>query len=169
MKNELFDKIDKLFKSLRDIKRKEFKRVLPFGDYMSDRFEKAKYLGFGEGTSIYDNVIVIGDVKVGKNTWIGPNVVLDGSGGLFIGSNCSISAGVQIYSHDSVNWAISGGSEKYQYGKTVIGDNCYIGPNTIVSKGIEIGNNSVIGANSYVSSSLPPGSKAFGNPAKTQK
>lgn len=169
MKNELFEKIDKLFKSLRDIKRNEFKRVLPFGDYMSDRFEKAKYLGFGEGSSIYDNVIVIGDVKVGKNTWIGPNVVLDGSGGLLIGSNCSISAGVQIYSHDSVNWAISGGSEKYQYGKTVIGDNCYIGPNTIVSKGIDIGNNSVIGANSYVSSSLPPGSKAFGNPAKIQK
>ena len=33
----------------------------------------------------YDSVLVIGDVQVGKNTWIGPFVVLDGSGGLEIG------------------------------------------------------------------------------------
>ena len=30
-------------------------------------------------------IMIIGDVKVGKNTWIGPNVILDGSGGLEIG------------------------------------------------------------------------------------
>ena len=76
----------KLFHKLRDQTKNKFNRVLPFGDYFSDRWEKAKYLGFGEGTSVYDNVIIIGDVKVGKNTWIGPNVILDGSGGLEIGS-----------------------------------------------------------------------------------
>ena len=98
----MFKKLIDIFFSLRDKKKKKFNRVLPFGDYFSDRWEKAKYLGFGEGSSVYDNVVVIGNVKVGKNTWIGPNVILDGSGGLEIGSNCSISAGVQIYSHDSV-------------------------------------------------------------------
>ena len=75
---------------------KKWKRTLPFGDYFVDRWEKANELGFGKGTSIYDSAIVIGDVKVGENTWIGPNVILDGSGGLQIGSWCSISAGVQI-------------------------------------------------------------------------
>ena len=86
--------IKSFFKKLRNLKKKEYNRVLPFGDYISDRFEKAKYLGFGKGTSIYDNSIVIDDVKVGKNTWIGPNTLLDGSGGLEIGSNCSVSCGV---------------------------------------------------------------------------
>ena len=74
-----------IFNILVNGKEQNYNRMLPFGDYLIDRWEKAKFLGFGEGTSIYDNVLVIGDVKVGKNTWIGPNVILDGSGGLEIG------------------------------------------------------------------------------------
>jgi acetyltransferase-like isoleucine patch superfamily enzyme len=107
----------------------EHNRSLPFGDYIVDRWAKARELGFGEGTSMYDSVLVLGDVQVGANTWIGPGVVLDGSGGLRIGSNCSISSGVQIYSHDSIQWALSGGAAPYEYAPTTIGDNCYVGPN----------------------------------------
>ena len=143
-----------------------FNRTLPFADYIVDRWEKAGELGFGEGTSIYDSALVLGDVKVGAKTWIGPGVVLDGSGGLTIGSNCSISAGVQIYSHDSVKWAISGGSSPYEYGRTSVGDNCYLGPNTVVAKGISIGDGCIIGANSLVLNDIPAGSKAFGSPCR---
>ena len=109
---------------------------LPFGDYIVDRWEKAKNLGFGEGSSIYDSAIVIGDVKVGKNTWIGPFTVLDGTGGLEIGDTCSISAGVQIYTHDTVEWAISGGKHPKEQAPVQIGNRCYIGPNSIISKGV---------------------------------
>jgi len=137
---------------------------LSFGDYFIDRFEKAKVLGFGDGTSVYDNVLILGDVKVGKNCWIGPNVVLDGSGGLNIGDNCSISAGVQIYSHDSIDWAISGGKEDYQYNKTKIGNNVYIAPNVVIQKGISIGDKVIIGANSFVNKDIPSNSKAYGSP-----
>ena len=147
----------------------EFNRVLPLGDYFIDRWEKAKLLGFGEGTSVYDNVVVIGDVKVGKNCWIGPNVILDGSGGLEIGDNCSISAGVQIYSHDSIKWAISGGKENYEYAKTIIGSNVYIGPNVIIQKGVTIGDKVIIGANSFVNKNIPSNSKAYGNPVRIYK
>ena len=147
-------------------KKNEFNRVLPLGDYFIDRWEKAKLLGFGEGTSVYDNVVVIGDVKVGKNCWIGPNVILDGSGGLEIGNNCSISAGVQIYSHDSVKWAISGGKEDYEYAKTKIGNNVYIGPNVIIQKGVKVGDQVIIGANSFVNCDIPSNSKAYGSPVK---
>ena len=160
------NKIKKLFHKLRESVQKEYNRVLPFGDYFSDRWEKARFLGFGNGTSIYDSSLIIGNVKVGENTWIGPYTILDGSGNLEIGSNCSISAGVQIYSHDSVKWAISGGKEEYEYHKTKIGDNCYVGPNVIIAKGVEIGSGCIIGANSFVNKSFPENVKLAGNPAK---
>lgn len=144
----------------------QYNRTLSFGDYIVDRWTKARLLGFGDGTSIYDSAIVLGNVTVGKDTWIGPFVVLDGSGELSIGSYCSISAGVQIYSHDSVQWAISGGIEPYRYSPTCIQDNCYIGPNTVITKGVVIGRGSIIGANSLVTCDIPPNSKAFGTPCK---
>ena len=162
----LKNKIQTLFMALRSDLFKRHTRVLPLGDYFSDRWEKAKFLGFGEGSSVYDNVLILGEVKVGANTWIGPNVILDGSGGLTIGSNCSISAGTQIYTHDSVDWATSGGEKSYQYRETVIEDNCYIGPNVIIQKGITIGEGSVIGANSFVNKNIPKKSKAYGSPAR---
>lgn len=165
----LKNKIYLLFISLRNDIKKKYNRVLPFGDYINDRWEKAKYLGFGEGSSVYDNVVILGEVSVGKNTWIGPNVILDGSGGLQIGANCSISAGAQLYSHDSVNWAISGGEKPYEYLKTVIEDNCYIGPNVIVQKGVIIGEGSIIGANSLVNKNIPKNSTAYGSPAIIKK
>lgn len=123
-------------------------------------------LGFGEGTSIYDSAHVFGEVKVGRNTWIGPFTILDGSGGLAIGNSCSISAGVQIYSHDTVEHAVTGGSSPTTYAPTRIGNNCYIGPNSVIAKGVDIGDGAIIGANSLVLSNVPGGAKAFGNPAR---
>tara|TARA_B100001741_G_C16486406_1_gene567472 strand:+ start:535 stop:1050 length:516 start_codon:yes stop_codon:yes gene_type:complete len=163
--------LTKIFRQYWLFRRREifsrWKRTLSFGDYVVDRWEKATELGFGEGASIYDSSIVIGDVSVGKNTWIGPFVVLDGSGeGLEIGSNCSISSGVQIYTHDTVKWATSGGKENYEYSSTKIGNNCYIGPNTIITKGVSLGEGCIVGANSLVTNSFEAGSKIAGSPAK---
>ena len=64
---------------------------------------------------------------------------------------------------------ISGGSLPYQYEQTKIGNNCYIGPKTIVSKGVSIGNGCIIGANSLVLTDIPPNSKAAGNPCRITK
>jgi acetyltransferase-like isoleucine patch superfamily enzyme len=146
--------------------RERWDRSLPVGDHLSDRWEKARSLGFGAGTSIYDSSLVLGQVTVGANTWIGPFTVLDGSGGLAIGDYCSISAGVQIYSHDTVQWAISGGQHAPERAPVQIGSRCFIGPNTIISKGVTIGDGCVIGANSFVNRSVPPNSKAWGSPAR---
>lgn len=143
-----------------------WKRTLPLGEYVVDRWEKARILGFGEGASIYDSAIVLGDVRAGRHTWIGPNVLLDGSGGLTIGDHCSISAGVQIYTHDSVRWATSGGTAAIERAPTAIGHRCYLGPNTVVAKGVSIGDGCVIGANSLVLADIPAGSKAFGTPCR---
>ena len=144
----------------------QWNRALPFADYIVDRWEKAKSLGFGEGSSVYDSAVVLGEVKVGKSTWIGPFTILDGSGGLVIGEYCSISAGVQIYTHDTVRWATSGGNAQPERAPVKIGNNCYIGPNVVISKGVTIGDGCVIGANSLVNQSIPAGMKAWGTPVR---
>lgn len=146
--------------------RNKLKRTLPFGDYVSDRWRKAAAMGFGTGTSVYDSCLVLGDVKVGENTWIGPFTVLDGSGGLQIGDYCSISAGVQIYTHDTVNWATSGGAAPVAHSPVHIGSRCYIGPQTVIVRGVTVGDGCIIGANSLVNCDLPANSKAWGTPCR---
>lgn len=153
-----------LFKNIRKEKKEKYNRVLPFGDYFSDRWEKAEFLGFGEGSTVYDSCLVLGNVKVGKKCWVGPYTILDGSGGLEIGDNCDISAGVHIYSHDTVDRVIR--NEDVKYAPVKIGNNCYIGPNTVIAKGATIGDFTVIGANSLVNKDIPPHSKAYGTPVK---
>jgi acetyltransferase-like isoleucine patch superfamily enzyme len=156
----------KLHKKLRQAMHKKYHRVLPMQELLTDRWEKASYLGFGKQSSIYDSALVFGKVNVGEHTWIGPHTILDGTGGLTIGSYCSISAGVQIYTHDTVQWAVSGGKEPYEYQATTIGDRCYIGPNVIIVKGVTLGSGTIVGANSFVNQSFGEGVKIAGNPAR---
>mgnify|MGYP003624190777 CR=1 FL=1 len=155
---------------LRSKMKANYNRHVSFGDLFSDRWETAKFLGFGDGTSCYNNVLVLGNVKVGKNTWIGPNVILDGSGGqLVIGDYCSISAGVQIYTHDSVAWSTSLGVEPVVKADTIIGNGVYIGPNTIVQKGVKIGDSAIVGAMSFVNKDIEQHSTVFGCPIKVRE
>jgi len=143
-------------------------RTLPFADGILSRWERARLLGFGEGSSIFDSSIVIGAVSIGQNTWIGPFTLLDGSGSLEIGQNCSISAGVQIYTHDSVARDTSGHLEEVEKSPVKIGNSTYIGPNCVITRGITIGDRCIIGANSLVNIDVPSGSKAWGTPCRIQ-
>lgn len=166
---ELLDQIQALYRRLRDDMRARFDRHVSLGDLLTDRWERARALGFGEGSSCYDNVLVLGDVKVGANTWIGPGCVLDGSGGgLVIGDWCSISAGAQIYTHDTVERSTSLGARSVDTAPTRLGSGVYVGPNTIIAKGVTIGDGAVIGAMSLVDGDIPAGARAWGCPAKIQ-
>ena len=163
---QLHDALRELRAALRIEMRERWSRDLPFAELLGDRWERARELGFGAGTSIYESSYVFGEVRVGENTWIGPFTLLDGSGGLSIGDNCSISTGVQIYSHDTVKWAVSGGAAGYEYAPVAIGDWCYIGSQTVVAKGVTIGSQTVVGACSFVNRDLPPRTIAVGTPAR---
>ena len=162
----LLEALRSLWKGMQNEQRARWDRSLPFAEGVVDRWAKAEALGFGSGTSIYDSAVIIGDVRVGSNTWIGPNVVLDGSGGLEIGDYCSISAGVQIYSHSSVEWAISGGQDDLRRSPTKIGDRCYVGPNAVVEAGTEIGSGCIVGALSLVRGLVPDQVTVVGAPAR---
>ncbi len=145
-----------------------YDRDLPFDELVVDRWERARELGFEEGASIYASAYVYGAVEVGADTWIGPMTMLDGSGGLTIGHHCSISAGVHIYSHDTVLWALSGGEEEAERAPVVIGDCTYVGGHTTILRGTTIGDHCVIGAGSLVNRDVPPRSIAYGAPARVR-
>jgi len=163
---ELLESLRSLMKTLRREKREQYHRHVSLGDLITDRSEIARDYGFGEGTTCYDNVLILGDVTVGKNCWIGPNVVLDGlGGGLLIGDHVDISAGVHIYTHDTVQRALSGGTAKVEYAPTRIGSRVYIGPQSIIQKGVTIGDGVVIGAMSLVNRDVPSNSRVWGIPA----
>ena len=146
--------------------RSKWQRDLPLDEMLFDRWERAHSLGFGRGASIYHNSYVYGDVSVGEDSWIGPFTILDGSGGLKIGRNCSISAGVHIYTHDTVKWALSGGRADYERAAVTIGDCCFIGPQAVIAKGVRIGSHTVVGANAFVNCDIPEYTIAVGTPCK---
>jgi len=164
--SQLLKEIRQLYKTLTGRMKQKWNRDLPIEELIFDRWERARQLGFGEGTSVYHNSYIYGDVRVGKYTWIGPFTLLDGTGGLEIGDYCNISSGVQIYTHDTVKWALSGGKAEYERAPVKIGNCCYIGPNTVITKGVTIGDHSLIGAYTLVNKSIPENSIAFGIPVK---
>ena len=168
--SELLEVLRSLQVTLQGEKLDRFKRRVAFGDLVTDRWENARQYGFGEGTSCYDNVLILGNVRVGRNTWIGPNVILDGSGhGLTIGDHCAISAGAQIYTHQTVQKTVTCGRKPVEYAETTIGNGVYIGPNSIIAMGVSIGDSSVVGASSFVNSDVPPKKMVWGCPARIVK
>ena len=161
------DEIEQYFFEQREECEKKWNRVLPCGELLSDRWEKARYLGFGEKSSVYDSSIIMGNVKVGERTWIGPNTILDGTGGtLFIGDGCDISMGVQIYTHDTVKRCVSGGKYPIAKADVSIGDNCYVAPMSLIEKGVSLGKGCIVAAHSLVKGSFDDYSIIAGIPAR---
>ena len=164
---ELAAQLRALYEQQDESLRGEFDRSLPFADGLLDRWERARRLGFAEDASIYNSALVYADVTVGRGTWIGPYTVLDGSGGgLSIGPYCSISAGVQIYTHDTVMWALSGGEQGKKTAPVSIGERTYIGSQSIVAAGTAIGNQCVVAANSFVNRAVADRTIVGGSPAR---
>ncbi len=163
--NPLFKNLEQLREDLDSHFLNNFQRIVPFSEALGNRWKKAERLGFPKGCNIHDLSYIIGNVQIGKDTYVGPYTFLDGSGGLDIGDNCSISAGVQIYSHDSLKWALSGGKKDYDKAAVSIGSHCYLGPNCVVSKGVTLGNKCLVGAFSLVNQNFPDKSIIMGVPA----
>ena len=161
-----YESIMELHETLDNALMRNHNRSLPLNEVLIDRWERAKKLGFGDNTSIYDSSVVIGEVKVGMNVWIGPFTIIDGSGNISIGDYCTISAGVHIYTHDNVKQTLTSGKMQIERSPVIISNNVYVGPNAIIAKGVSIGNNCVIGAGAFVNRDVPDHSVVMGQPGK---
>ncbi|MBQ3142537.1 MAG: acyltransferase [Bacilli bacterium] len=159
--------MEEIIKRKRDELKEKFDRVLPVGDYFSDRWEKGSYLNFGSKSNIYDSSYVFGNPKVGENCWIGPFTILDAaSGSIEIGNNTTIAAETYIYTHDTSKYYATEGNIEVEKGNVKIGNNTAIASKCIICPNVTIGDNCIIGAGSLVNKNIPNNSIAFGTPAK---
>ncbi len=170
----LNERLDALWRDLRDLHihlraetYRKYKRINPFYEDLFDWKERGQFwVTEDKGITIYNSASVAGDVEIGAHSWIGPFTTLDGSAGLRIGHHCSISAGCQLVTHDTVKWALSGGVEPYERAPITIGDCCFLGSHAIVTKGVTIGDHCLVGAGAVVTKDLPPFTIAGGVPAR---
>ena len=110
----------------------------------------------------------ISGIEIGKNTFISLGAWLDERRGkIIIGSNCEITSGVKILSHDATAGRLSPGS-KGEY-TTKIGDNVFVGMNAVILPGIEIGDNVIVGAGAIVSKNVKANCLVVGNPGRVIK
>jgi len=85
---------------------------------------------------------------------------------LEFGNDITVSSSVSFITHDnSISKVIPEATDLF--GKIKIGNNCFIGMNSIIMPGIELADNTIVGAGSVVTKSFLQGNVVVaGNPAK---
>jgi acetyltransferase-like isoleucine patch superfamily enzyme len=151
------------------------------------------FQSLGWGTRFFGRVrfgSVEGNIRVGRNCWIGHEVFLSATRGAFIridegaglNTGCHIVAvyGITIgpNTHLGEYCSIRDQNHRFDLGETPIkeqgfsgapiriGQDVWIGRGVFVGPGVEIGDGAVIGANSVVTKSIPAFAVAIGSPAK---
>jgi acetyltransferase-like isoleucine patch superfamily enzyme len=110
--------------------------------------------------SIQDRCKIIGDVFIGQNSLLAPDVFL--------------SSGNHYFKHrpyllikEQDKLVVKNADDfKKNSNKIFIGEDCWLGKNVMISNGVVIGRGSVIAANSFVNQNIPPYEIWGGIPAK---
>ncbi len=120
----------------------------------NSRIKKPVYFDYGINIYLGDNFYAnydcifldVAPIVIGHNVMLGPRV------SLFTATHP-----VDVKTRNS---GLEGGKP------IVIGNNVWIGGNTVINPGVTIGDNTVIGAGSVVTKNIPPNVIAVGNPCR---
>lgn len=85
-----------------------------------------------------------------------------------LGNHVSISSGVRFITHNGALWVFRNETTPHlnEYKRISVGNNVFIGMNSIVMPGVIIGDNVIIGANSVVTKNVDSNCVVCGSPAR---
>lgn len=110
----------------------------------------------------------LSNISFGDNVIINRDVIFQGNkeSQIIIGNNCVISYRCQLLTGGRK--IIDGNKilKEHIYKNIIIGNNVWVGANSVILPGITIGDNVIIGAGSVVTKSLEEGYIYAGNPAR---
>jgi UDP-2-acetamido-3-amino-2,3-dideoxy-glucuronate N-acetyltransferase len=132
----------------------------------------------GEGTRIWQFVVVLKGAKIGKDCNICAHTLIEGN--VVIGDRVTVKSGVQIWDGSVIGNDVFIGpnatfsndpfprTKVYQakYRGVTIRDGASVGANATLLPGITIGEKAMVGAGAVVTKDVPPGAVMVGNPAK---
>lgn len=105
-----------------------------------------------------------GIIEICNNVYFNHNVSITAKSKIFIGANCMFGNNVVVVDHDH---DINGNDRLiFSTNAVIIEENCWIGANVTITKGVKIGANSVIAANSVVTRNVNANALYAGVPAK---
>lgn len=135
--------------------------VLPFNRFVLGRDSVV------EDFSVINNGM--GEVCIGDRSFIGMSNVLIGP--LEIGNNVITAQHVVLsgLNHGYSDPEIPVKDQPCATAKILVGDDCWIGANVVITAGVTIGKHAVIAAGSVVTKSVPDYCVAGGNPARILK
>ncbi len=127
----------------------------------------------GKGSYIHPTADVIGDVRLGENTFVGAGAVVRGDyGTIIVGDNCSIEENCTIHARPGEvctlgDWVTVGHAAVIHNAKK-IGDYVVLGMGSITSDYSEIGEWAVVAEGAVVRNSqkIPPETIVVGIPAR---
>lgn len=128
-----------------------------------------------ESSFVHPTAVVIGNVIIGKDVYIGPGAVIRGDwGGIVIEDGCNVQEnciihmfpGITVYLKEAAHI----GHGAIIHGAT-IGKNSLVGMNSVVMDNVKVGEGCIIGALAFVPEGMeiPDRKIAVGNPAKVIK
>ena len=121
---------------------------------------------------VHPQAVVTGDVRIGKDCYIGPGAALRGDWGtIILEDGCNVQENCTIHMFPGLTVLLKEGSHighgAIIHGAT-IGRNCLVGMNSVLMDHVQIGDESIVGALTFIKEGtiIPPRSLVAGNPGK---
>jgi acetyltransferase-like isoleucine patch superfamily enzyme len=108
-------------------------------------------------------------IIIGDHTFIGSNCEFNIRESIAIGNRCLIASGSRFIDHNHSSLFYNGVRKRGSEKGISIGNNTWIGCNTVILEGVTIGDNTTIAAGSVVTESVPANEIWAGVPAKKIK